>query len=99
MSKIVLEGSIISQLRKTALRGNIEKVFHSGPKFSAGRLRDEDGRSRSFAGDLFALEGQHVALAGHWEPHPDYGQQLFNCGLRNDDCGFDEDEKWIHFAI
>ena len=58
------------------LRGNIEKVFYAGPKFSAGRLRDADGRSRSFAGNLFAVEGQHVALAGHWETHPDYGQQF-----------------------
>jgi len=66
----------VSQTRKTILRGNIEKVFYAGPKFSAGRLRDADGRSRSFAGNLFAVEGQHVALAGHWETHPDYGQQF-----------------------
>lgn len=66
----------MNQTRKTILRGNIEKVFYAGPKFSAGRLRDADGRSRSFAGNLFAVEGQHVALAGHWETHPDYGQQF-----------------------
>jgi len=28
-----------------------------------------------FAGNLFATEGQHVALAGRWETHPDYGRQ------------------------
>ena len=49
------------------LRGNIEKVFYAGPKFSAGRLRGTDGKSHSFAGNLFATEGQHIALAGRWE--------------------------------
>ena len=58
------------------LRGTIEKVFYAGPKFSAGRLRGADGRSHSFAGNLFATEGQHVALAGAWETHPDYGRQF-----------------------
>ena len=53
------------------LRGNIEKVFYAGPKFSAGRLRGTDGKSHSFAGNLFATEGQHIALAGRWETHPD----------------------------
>jgi ATP-dependent exoDNAse (exonuclease V) alpha subunit len=68
--------SIVNQTQETILRGKIEKVFYVGPKFSAGRLRDEDGRSSSFAGHLFAVEGLHVALAGHWETHPDYGQQF-----------------------
>jgi exodeoxyribonuclease V alpha subunit len=58
------------------LRGNIEKVFYAGPKFSAGRLRGTDGKSHSFAGNLFATEGQHIALAGRWETHPDYGRQF-----------------------
>jgi exodeoxyribonuclease V alpha subunit len=66
----------LNQSETIIFRGNIKKVFYAGPKFSAGRLRDEDGRSRSFAGNLFAVEGQHVALAGHWETHPDYGQQF-----------------------
>ncbi len=66
----------MSQTRKIILRGNIEKVFYAGPKFSAGRLRDADGRSRSFAGNLFAVEGQYVTLAGRWETHPDYGRQF-----------------------
>ena len=76
MSKIVLGVSIVIQTRNVILRGNIEEVFYAGPKFSAGRLCDTDGGSRSFAGNLFAREGQHVALAGHWETHPDYGQQF-----------------------
>ncbi len=58
------------------LRGTIEKVFYAGPKFSAGRLRGADGRSHSFAGSLFAIEGQQIALAGSWETHPDYGRQF-----------------------
>lgn len=36
------------------------------------RLRDANGSSRSFADNHFAVEGQQVALAGHWEKHPDY---------------------------
>jgi len=51
------------------LRGNIEKVFYAGPKFSAGRLRSPVGKSHSLAGNLFAAEGQHVALAGRWATH------------------------------
>ncbi len=58
------------------LRGNIEKVFYAGPKFSAGRLRGTDDESHSFAGNVFATEGQHIALAGRWETHPDYGRQF-----------------------
>ena len=58
------------------LQGNIEKVFYAGPKFSAGRLRGTDGKSHSFAGNLFATEGQHIALAGRWETHQDYGRQF-----------------------
>ena len=58
------------------IKGTIEEVFYAGPKFSAGRLRGTDGKSHSFAGNLFATEGQHIALAGRWETHPDYGRQL-----------------------
>ncbi len=35
--------------------------FYAGPKFSAGRLRGTDGKSYSFAGNLFATEGRHIA--------------------------------------
>lgn len=58
------------------LRGNIEKVFYAGPTFSAGRLLTADGENVSFAGNIFATEGQHIALAGRWETHPDYGRQF-----------------------
>ena len=58
------------------LRGTIEKVYYAGPRFSAGRLREADGRSHSFAGNVFATEGQPIALAGRWEKHSDYGRQF-----------------------
>jgi len=68
------KGIVMNQ--EIILRGDIEKVFYAGPKFSAGRLRSPDGKSHSFAGNLFAVEGQHIALAGRWETHPDYGRQF-----------------------
>lgn len=50
----------MNQSQTTTLRGNIEKVFYAEPKFSAGRLRDENGRSLSFAGNRLVSD---VALA------------------------------------
>jgi len=45
----------MNQSETIVLRGNIEKFFYAGPMFSAGRLRDPDRGSRSFAGNLFNL--------------------------------------------
>lgn len=66
----------MNHTENTILRGTVEKVFYAGPKFSAGRLRGADGKSHSFAGNLFATEGQHIALAGRWETHKEYGRQF-----------------------
>ena len=60
----------------TTIRGRIEKVFYAGPTFSAGRIETDDGQNVSFAGNIFATEGQSVALAGQWEKHPKFGRQF-----------------------
>ncbi|HOZ49060.1 MAG TPA: AAA family ATPase [Candidatus Hydrogenedentes bacterium] len=58
------------------MRGRIDRVFFASPTFSAGRLK-ADGRDYiSFAGNLFATEGDHVSLAGTWEKHSKYGRQF-----------------------
>jgi len=66
----------VDQAHNAIFRGNIEKVFYARPKLSAGRFRGTDGRFHSFAGNLYAIEGQPVVLAGHWDKHPEYGRQF-----------------------
>lgn len=58
------------------IRGRIEKVYYAGPKFSAGRLLNEQEEEIQFAGNLFARENQPVALLGKWINHPKYGRQF-----------------------
>jgi exodeoxyribonuclease V alpha subunit len=58
------------------VRGQIDRVFFASPTFSAGRLKTDGRDYISFAGNLFATEGDHVSLAGTWEKHPKYGRQF-----------------------
>ena len=58
------------------VRGTIEKLFHSSPKFSAGRLRVDAWQTVSFAGSLMVRVHDAVILHGRWETHAKYGQQL-----------------------
>ena len=67
-----------SALRESAatVRGRVEEVFYSSPRFSAGRLRTAEGQSISFAGPVMIREHEPVVLHGAWEEHPRYGRQL-----------------------
>jgi len=58
------------------VRGRVEEVFYSSPRFSAGRLRTAEGRTISFAGPVMIREHEPVILHGAWEEHPKYGRQL-----------------------
>ncbi len=58
------------------VRGSIDRVYYSSPTFSAGRMRVDGGDWVSFAGNVFATEGDTVSLAGTWEKHPKYGRQF-----------------------
>ena len=49
------------------VRGSIDRVYYSSPTFSAGRMRVDGGDWVSFAGNVFATEGDTVSLAGTWE--------------------------------
>lgn len=60
----------------STIRGSIDRVFFASPTFSAGRLKTDSREYVSFAGNLFATEGDHVSLAGTWEKHPKYGRQF-----------------------
>jgi len=67
-----------SALREPAatVRGRVEEVFYSSPRFSAGRLRTTEGQTISFAGPVMIREHEPVILHGVWEEHPKYGRQL-----------------------
>ena len=66
-----------SALKKpVTVRGRVEEVFYSSPRFSAGRLRTDDGEAISFAGPIMVREHDPVVLRGGWEEHPKYGRQL-----------------------
>jgi exodeoxyribonuclease V alpha subunit len=66
-----------SALKKAVtVRGRVEEVFYSSPRFSAGRLRTDDGETISFAGPIMVREHDPVVLRGCWEEHPKYGRQL-----------------------
>lgn len=61
---------------RASIRGVVETVFYSGPTFSAGRLRTENGAVVKFAGKVFVRESDPVRLDGHWVEHPKYGRQF-----------------------
>lgn len=58
------------------VRGTVEALFFSSPKFSAGRLRTQDGQAVSFAGPLMVRANNAVVLHGSWATHPKFGRQL-----------------------
>ncbi len=58
------------------VRGRVEEVFFSSPRFSAGRLRRDDQATISFAGPIMVREHEPVILHGRWEKHPKYGRQF-----------------------
>jgi len=57
------------------LRGRIERVFFSGPKFTAGLL-DADGSIVRFAGPFAVAEDDAVVFEGKYEKTPKWGMQL-----------------------
>jgi exodeoxyribonuclease V alpha subunit len=58
------------------VRGTVEALFFSSPKFSAGRLRTGEGAVVSFAGALMVRAHDAVVLHGTWELHSKFGRQL-----------------------
>lgn len=58
------------------IRGAIEKVYCSGPNFSAGMLRSDEGRGVRFRGKFMATVHDVVALVGRWAIDPKYGHQF-----------------------
>src|SRR3990172_13317820 len=58
------------------LRGNVERLFFSDPRFSAGRLDTGGKDSIAFAGPLMVRVGDSVVLHGRWTTHAQYGRQF-----------------------
>jgi exodeoxyribonuclease V alpha subunit len=75
---------------RASIRGVVETVFYSGPKFSAGRFRTADGAVVKFAGKVFLRENDAVRLEGHWVHHPKYGRQ-FEAEFMGHDLEMDPD--------
>ena len=58
------------------VRGTVEALFYTSPKFSAGRLRVDATETVSFAGALMVRVQDAVVLHGTWETHAKFGRQL-----------------------
>lgn len=63
------------------IRGTITKLFHSSPKWSAGKLLPERtdvtrAGEVSVAGAFWAAEKDYVILEGSWVDHKKYGRQF-----------------------
>ena len=58
------------------VRGRIDSVYHASPRFSAGKLRTQEGYTIRFAGPFFAREGEQVVLCGTWDDNPRFGRQF-----------------------
>ena len=71
---------------RCSIRGIVELVFYSGPTFTAGRLRAAEGKLITFAGKVFAREGDAIRLEGQWTHHPKYGRQF-----AAESMGFDQE--------
>jgi exodeoxyribonuclease V alpha subunit len=63
------------QPTSVTLRGRIERVFFSGPKFTAG-LVESDGTVVRFAGPFAVTEDDMVVFEGHYEETEKWGLQL-----------------------
>jgi len=58
------------------IRGRAERIYHTSPWFSAGRLRTEAGQVVRFAGPVCVQPDDQVILHGKWKRHPTYGHQF-----------------------
>ncbi len=72
------------------LRGRIDNVYYSSPRFSAGRLRADSGDKVSFVGPFLAKPNEQVVFRGRWTKHEIYGQQ-FQVETIEYDLEFDAD--------
>ncbi len=61
---------------RTTLRGRIDNVYYSSPRFSAGSIKTDQGRQASFVGPFLAKANEQVVLRGRWTDHQYYGRQL-----------------------
>lgn len=62
--------------QRTSIRGVVEIVFYSGPAFTAGLLRRNEGQPVKFAGKVCVRENEPVRMEGRWVEHPKYGRQF-----------------------
>ncbi len=68
--------SSLTSASDTTIRGRVEAIFYSSPKFSAGRLLTTDGDHVNFAGALMASVHDALVLTGTWTIDSRYGRQL-----------------------
>ncbi len=58
------------------LRGRIERIFYSSPKFTAGKIRTFKNEIISFSGQITVNTDDQVVLVGKFVMHPKYGFQF-----------------------
>jgi len=60
------------------ISGRVSRVFHANREsgWMAGKLVVDDGREVSFAGSVFANQGDEINVAGTWTTHPKFGKQF-----------------------
>ncbi len=58
------------------LRGRIEHLFYSSPKFTAGKIRTFKNEIISFSGQITVNTDDQVVLVGKFVMHPKYGFQF-----------------------
>ncbi|MBI1374514.1 MAG: AAA family ATPase [Phycisphaera sp.] len=66
------------------IRGTIGKVHFASPKFSAGIIDTDHGKSVRFRGKFCATEGDVIAADGEWHIDQKYGPQFVVKKLRYD---------------
>jgi exodeoxyribonuclease V alpha subunit len=76
LADVVLPAGLEAGPPLEALRGVVDKVFTSNARFSAGKLRLQDGSVEGFAGKLMVRLGDPVVLHGKWTEHPKFGRQF-----------------------
>jgi len=60
------------------ISGRVSRVFHANREsgWMAGKMVDAEGREHSFAGSVFANQGDEIDVVGTWTTHPRFGKQI-----------------------
>ena len=63
------------------LLATVDQIFHSSPKFTAGLLRLDTGKTAKFSAKMYLRPAGAASFEGHWETHPRFGRQFIVTGI------------------